>query len=39
LSLAQGDPALLLQPINGTLLVAAIVILASAVLLSLRRAA
>ena len=39
LSLAQGDQALLLQPINGTLLVAAIVILASAVLLSLRRAA
>jgi len=39
LSLAQGDPALLLQPINGTLLVAAIVILAGAVLLSLRRAA
>jgi len=39
LSLAQGDPALLLQPINGTLLVAAIVILASAVVFSLRRAA
>jgi len=39
LMLAQGDPTLLLQPINVTLLVAAIVILASAVLFSLRRAA
>lgn len=37
LLLAQGDPALLLQPINGTLLVAAIAILASAVVFSLRR--
>jgi TctA family transporter len=39
LSLAQGDPALVLQPIGGTLLLAAIVILASAVVFSLRRAA
>jgi len=38
LSLAQGDPVLVLQPIGGTLLLAAIVILASAVLFSLRRA-
>ena len=39
LSLAQGDPMLLLQPINGTLLVAAIAILVGAMVFSLRRTA
>jgi TctA family transporter len=36
LMLAQGDPALVVQPIGGTLLLAAIVILASAAVFSLK---
>jgi TctA family transporter len=36
LMLAQGDPALVVQPIGGTLLLAAIVILATAVVFSLK---
>ena len=39
LLVSQGDPAVLLQPISGTLLLAAIVILASAAVFSLRRGA
>jgi TctA family transporter len=36
LMLAQGDPALVVQPIGGTLLLAAILILATAVVFSLK---